>query len=125
MLIVLLPDCKTGSRVARVCLCLSVWTSVKQPKLATVAASLSHVVAARVVEMNPHGSRPGVFVCSATSEAWVVKPQLVVAVLAAQNFKEKVDDCEVELTDESKALIEETALLGKYYTDLCTFFTIK
>lgn len=109
MAIVLLPN-HAGTRCPTVCLCLSVWTSVKNPKLATSAASLGHVVAARVVQMRNH-ENPGTYFCDGQCRAWVVKPQSFIAILALHSFGEDDSTFSATLSDESMKLVEDTKFL--------------
>ena len=110
MAIVLLPT-NAGTRRPSVCLCLSVWTSVKMSKLATSAAPLGHVVAARVVQMRNYENSAAIYTCDGQSRAWVVKPQSFVAILALESFGEDHSIFSATLSNESIKLVEDTKCL--------------
>ena len=101
----MLPVAK-GGRKPVVGLVLSVWTSVKKPKLAVMQTSLSHVVAARIVVMEGHPDRK-TFSCSALSEAWVIKPESIVGILAFENMADEPDGCTIGLNTESFTMLKE------------------
>lgn len=116
ILIVLVPKIggSAGARVPRVCVTLSVWTSVKKPKLATVPAVLDHCVALRIIQMERKfdSSTCDLFECTGTSVAWVVKPQSVVAVLDVEEFADNQDFCQVKLTANSLSMVDKMMSLG-------------
>lgn len=104
----LLPA-KSGSRTPVIAMVLSVWVSVKKPKLATSMAPLSHCVAARICVMEPFkGDVSGrTFRCDGCSRAWVIKPESITAVLAFETCANETDFCEVLLAAESMTLIKD------------------
>lgn len=95
-----------GVRKLLVGLVLSVWTSVKKPKLATAPAALTHVVAARIVIMEGQPCNK-VFTCSSLSQAWVIKPESIVGILAFDKMADESASCTIELTEESMTMLTE------------------
>lgn len=124
VVLVLLPQ-HGGSRRLVVALVMSVWVGVGKPKLTTCKTAIGHCVALRIVIMQE--SSGNVFQCNGTSEAWMVKPEAIVAVLA---FKMDADEdkevglCSVELTEESVALAKTLESLESISLDAFGLFWI-
>lgn len=107
-MVALFPEDHATRRVPRVGLVLSVWVSTRKPKLATSKCSMSHCVAARVVEMSQPDAEKNEFECDGHAAAWVLRPESIVAVLAFEIYVDSSVKCTVVLNEES----------GKIYKDL-------
>lgn len=106
IVLVLLPGLD-GVRSLRVAMVMACWVSQRKPKLATTPASLGQLVCLRAVIMAPVTSDVDcdTFVCTGVSEAWVLKPESIVAVLAPVSIQNDVSHCEVKLSEESMGLV--------------------
>lgn len=124
---VLLPNDRGTCKVLCIGLVLSFWVSIRKPKLATSPSPICHVVAARVVEMTEKTDSPDQFSCNAFSRPWVVRPELIVAILGAKTFSDELEECHVQLCEESMAVISSLKQLGQlnYYCKIvCSFFVV-
>eukprot|EP00435_Cladocopium_sp_Y103_P022369 s3146_g5.t1 len=103
IIIALLPGGK-GARKTVVGVVMSVWVSLRKPRLATSSAPMNHCVAARMVVMDGVGME---FKCNARSPAWVIQPESIVSILAWDSFQDAPEECKVKLTQESVDMLEQ------------------
>lgn len=111
-------------RVAVVGVVLTMWRSPKQPKIATTALPMSHVVGFRIVEMKP-SLKPDLWECDGKSDSYVVRPQAVVAILDHQEGPEKSEKhrerLAVFLTEESMEVVAGLHAIPDWWPqDPCT-----
>lgn len=105
-----LPKSHGAGRETFVCLVLSVWVTVRKPKLAVGKVQLDHCVALRVVAMKAIPNSSPAFSqweCDGASEAWVLRPESVVGVLGLDHVENSVDKCKITLSSESLEMIEK------------------
>ena len=91
---------------------MSVWVSVRKPRLATSSAPMNHCVAVRVVVMDGVGNA---FKCNSRSPAWVIQPESIVSVLAWDSVQNETEECKVKLTQESVDMLEKIKPLDKIF----------
>ena len=104
----LTPHKRGTEREACVSMVMSVWMSVKKPKLSTSPIPLEHVVALRVATMTPNAvGGDQHWSCDAECKTWVIRPQSVVGVLGIESCEKGLEHTSVKLTEDSVELLEQ------------------
>ena len=112
---------RTGdnTRELLVCYVTSVWKSNKQPKLVTTKIPVHHCVAFRCVWMEPMDSSISTYRSREASQAFVLRPEALVAVLAPSEDPDAVsltfDHLEVKLSGDSVAILDELAQAPQWW----------
>ena len=103
-MVALVPKLRGGGCRACVGVVTAAWLCVKKPRLATTSIPIDHAVAIRIIEMsNPKSNQPALFECNGGSNAWVVLPQSVVAVLDLEGYEQAIENYTINITQTSVA----------------------
>lgn len=108
---------RNGSRKTCVAMVTTIWKNQKKPVLACRGLSLAHVVAFRCIELQVSLENEKRFQCNENSLCWVLRPQTLVAILNFTSVNMGTDMTEVELTDKSVQVVEDTILFAHWWPE--------
>lgn len=117
MVVALIPAKKSPELAAVVGLVISVWVTAKKPRLATMAVQLEHSVALRILVLRQQETKLQ-WTASGESDAWVIRPQAIVAVLDVEHWKDAHSGLVVTLSAESLDLIRESSTAPLWWPNL-------
>ena len=119
VVVALVPKFRGGGCKTCVGIVTAVWMCVKKPRLATTSIPIDHAVAVRIIEMtNPKPNQPTSFECNGNSNAWVVLPQSVIAVLDLDGYEQAIEKYSVNITQTSVDLLGSLSDLPEWWPTL-------